>query len=90
MAEGKTCKNELVMVARGLLSLDGVHDILTFDESFTQLSTELGVLTVEGENLHIEKSDVQSGLLVLKGEIHALVYSDDRPSRRKGLFGRRG
>ena len=53
MAEGKACKNELVMVARGLLSLDGVHDILAFDENFIQLSTELGILTVEGDNFHI-------------------------------------
>ena len=90
MAEGKKLKNELVVVGRETLSLDGVHDILAFDTNFALLSTELGVLTVEGEALHIEKTDVQSGILVLNGHIDSLVYSDDQPSRKKGLFGRRG
>ena len=90
MAEGKNFKNELLMVGRQTLSLDGVHDILAFDTNFALLSTELGVLTVEGEALHIEKTDVASGVLVLNGRIDSLLYSDDQPSRKKGLFGRRG
>lgn len=89
MAEGKTCKNELVMVGRQTLTLDGVHDILAFDTNFALLSTELGVLTVEGDSLHIEKTDVASGFLSLTGQIDALLYSDGQPSRKKGLFGRR-
>ena len=90
MAEAKTYKNELVMVGRQSLSLDGVHDILAFDTNFALLSTELGVLTVEGDALHIEKTDVASGVLVLTGRMDSLTYSDDQPSRKKGLFGRRG
>ena len=91
MAEGvKKAKNELLVVGRQSLSLDGVLDILAFDTSFALLSTELGVLTVEGEVLHIEKSDIESSKLALSGRIDQLLYSDDQPSRKKGLFGRRG
>lgn len=90
MADGKIFKNELILEARKRLSLDGVQDILAFDTNFALLSTALGVLTVEGEELHIEKTDVASGVLVLNGRIDSLVYSDDQPSRKKGLFGRRG
>lgn len=90
MAEpNKQSKNELVMVDRKSLTLTGVRDILAFDNDFAVLSTDLGVLTVEGDGLHIEKSDVVSGLLVLNGRFDALVYSEDKPSRKKGLFARK-
>lgn len=90
MAEGtKNTKNSLVMTDRQSVTLDGVVDILAFDADFALLSTELGVLSIEGEELHIEKTDTAEGRLVLKGKVNALVYSEDRPSRKKGLFGRR-
>ena len=90
MAEpNKQSKNELVMVDRKSLTLTGVRDILAFDNDFAVLSTDLGVLTVEGDGLHIEKSDVVSGLLVLNGRFDALVYSEDKTSRKKGLFARK-
>lgn len=90
MAEnGTNTKNELIMVGRKSLSLDGVRDILAFDNDFILLSTDLGVLTVEGAELHIDKSDTQSGKLSLSGQFDALIYTDDKPSRKKGLFGKR-
>ena len=80
---------ELRLVARKELTLDGVIDILAFDASYTLLSTTLGVLTVEGDGLRIEKSDVTAGLLSLSGRVDALIYSEDAPSKKKGLFGRK-
>lgn len=85
----QTSKNELILTGRQALALDGVLDILAFDTDFALISTELGVLTVEGEGLHIEKTDVGSGQLKLNGRLDALIYTDDQPSRKKGLFGRR-
>jgi len=81
-------KEELCLVARKRLTLDGVIVILTFDTGYALVSTTLGILTVEGEDLRLEKSDVSSGCLVLTGRVDALVYSEERPSKKKGLFGR--
>ena len=48
----------LTLCARKSLSLDGVIDVLAFDEGLVQLSSALGLLTVEGEELHMKKMDV--------------------------------
>ncbi len=79
-------KDEMRLIGRKVLTLEGILDILAFDESFAELSTKLGILTVEGEGLHLEKSDIASGLLVLTGKIDAMIYTEDRVSKKKGLF----
>ena len=86
--KGHKGTEELRLLARKALMLDGVIDILAFDTAYALLSTSLGVLTVEGEGLRIEKSDVTQGTLALSGRVDALIWSEDTPSKKKGLFGR--
>ena len=49
------------------------------------LFTELGELTIRGSDLHMNKLNVDTGEVTIEGEIHTLVYTDDRP---KKLFAR--
>jgi sporulation protein YabP len=79
----------LTLDSRKSLALDGVIDVLTFDEGLVQLSSSLGLLTVEGEELHMKKMDVEAGVIVLEGKIDGVYYADERASHKKGLFGRR-
>ena len=46
------------------------------------LFTDLGELTIKGEDLHINKLNVESGELSVEGNIHGLSYAepDNRPS----------
>ncbi len=69
------------------LSLTGVSDVDSFDESAVIVYTDLGELTVRGEGLHIKNLDIDSGEVSLEGRISALEYSDDTP-RTSGFFGR--
>ena len=71
---------------RRLLELTGVTKVESFDEHEIALATELGVLSVKGENLHIRHLDLEQGDLQLDGTVVTLSYQPE--SRRKGRLGR--
>lgn len=70
----------LSMENRETLSLTGVDDVSGFDESGVVLSTSLGALTVRGEDLHIDRIDLELGELELRGKIRALSYEEPSPT----------
>ena len=44
----------LVLENRNKLSISGVKDVLSFDDQVVIMETELGLLTIKGENLKIK------------------------------------
>ena len=64
----------LSMENRDKLSLTGVEDVSGFDESLVVLTTSMGELTVRGEGLHIERIDLDSGQLEVRGKVQELSY----------------
>ena len=79
--------HNLILKARKDLSISGVLDVDSFDESTIAAYTELGELTIKGQNLHINKIDLESGDLDLEGNISSLEYLDDKVAE-KGFFAR--
>ena len=45
----------IVLENREKLSISGVLDVLSFDDQIVIVETELGLLTIKGENLKINK-----------------------------------
>ena len=85
---GPAAPHQVVLEDREQLTVSGVEEVESFDESSILLSTALGGLEVQGEGLHIEKLSLDGGDLKVEGTIHALIYSDDRGRRRGGLLSR--
>ena len=83
MPEDKLLTNHhrIVMDDRRNLSISGVTDIDSFDEQVVAVFTDVGELIVRGNGLHIGKIDVDSGELLLDGEIESLEYTDNISSR---------
>ena len=69
----------LSMENRDKLSLTGVEDVSGFDESLVVLTTSMGELTVRGEGLHIERIDLDSGQLEVRGKVQELSYDERAP-----------
>jgi len=69
---------------RHRLAVTGVSEVLSFDENEVIMDTSMGLLTVEGEGLHVEKLSLDMGELSLEGSIQSLCYSRDR--QKKGSF----
>ena len=54
MISNENGKGKIIVTDRHSLLVDGVNNVLSFDEGFVLLSTSLGDLAVEGEYLKIE------------------------------------
>ena len=69
-------QHALGMENREKLRLTGVSDVSGFDENLIVLLTDMGELSIRGEALHIEKIDLDAGVLELRGRICELSYEE--------------
>ena len=80
-------KHSLELKRRERLTLDGVEEVISFDEGAVVLRTSLGRLTVEGDGLHVTKLLLDCGEVAVEGRVRALIYDDGKEAGR-GLFHR--
>jgi len=66
----------LILENREKLNISGVLDVLSFDDQIVVVETELGLLTVKGENLRISKLSIDTSEVIVEGEIYNLSYSE--------------
>lgn len=80
----------LILENREKLSISGVIDVESFNDECVIVETELGVLIVRGENIHISKLNLDSAELNVEGDIISCEYTDIGGSKSKGfgLLGR--
>lgn len=83
-----TLPHNLVLEDRRSLTVSGVSDVDSFDEQTVIVFTEMGELTVRGDQLHINKLSVDTGDLSIEGKISSLTYTDDSPRQGGGFFSR--
>lgn len=77
MEEKRETKNHRVLlVNRKSGSFSGVLDVLSFDVGEVLLETEQGMLTIKGEDLHVNRLTLEKGEIDLSGTIDSMVYSD--------------
>lgn len=85
----KESVQNIILENRRRLSISGTEDVESFDEDSIVLYTQLGVLTVKGTDLHINKLSVESGEVVVEGEINSVAYTDDDvKGKGLGFFGK--
>lgn len=72
----------LVLENREKLSISGVNDVLSFDDQIVILETGLGLLTIKGENLRINKLSIDSEEVIIEGSINNLMYSEKDIERK--------
>ncbi len=78
-----TIMQNLILENREKLTISGVNDVLSFDDQIVILETQLGLLTVKGENLRINKLSLDSEEVIVEGDINNLNYSE-KDIERKG------
>ena len=77
----------LVLENRNKLSISGVLDVLSFDDQIVLVETELGLLTVKGGNLRINKLSIDTSEVIIEGEIDSLTYSQKNIDKKgEGLL----
>ena len=78
----------LILENREKLNVSGVNDVLSFDDQVVIMETELGLLTVKGENLKINKLNIDTTEIIVEGTINNLTYSEHQVKSEGGIFGK--
>lgn len=80
----------LVLENREKLSISGVLDVLSFDDQVVIVETELGLLTIKGDELHINKLSIDTSEVIVEGQIFNLAYSEEDIGKKSSgsLLGR--
>ena len=76
----------LVLENRNRLNISGVLDVLSFDDQIIIVETELGMLTVKGDNLKINKLSIDTSEVIVEGEIMSLTYSNKEMNKKNESF----
>ena len=84
---GRLRAHSVTISARESAVITGVNDLDSFNESEIILLTDGGVLTIIGEDLHVNKLNLDDGQLAIEGLINAMEYGE-QDMERKPLFGR--
>lgn len=80
--------HSLILGNRNRAEICGVFSVGSFDEGQVVLETSLGVLTVDGHELHIVRLDLDRGEVVIEGKICGVIYSDEEEKGRGRFFSR--
>ncbi|MCI8595109.1 MAG: sporulation protein YabP [Oscillospiraceae bacterium] len=80
--------HHVMLENRERLSISGVTEVESFDESAIVMDTSQGTLVIRGEELHIEKLSLDGGDLRVEGVIDSLTYESEGGERGGGLLRR--
>ena len=70
--------HKLTLNQREDMTLTGVTEVVSFDESAVVLKTNLGTLTVLGEDMVLKNLSVEGGQVAVSGHISTLQYEEPR------------
>ncbi len=87
MEEYKNSNNafqNIMLENREKLNVTGVLDVFSFDDQIIIIETQLGLLTIKGENLKINKLSIDTSDFVVDGQISSLAYSNSEVPSKKG------
>ena len=86
MEENKRNMNSfqnIVLENREKLNVTGINDVFSFDDQIIIIETELGLLTIKGEDLKISKLSIDTSDFVVDGKINSLTYSNSETANKK-------
>lgn len=88
MREELQMPHKLSLDGRNKLTMTGVTEVISFDDTAVILSTTLGNLTVHGQQLQLKNLSLEGGQVAVEGNVAALVYEEPRRSGGlRRLFG---
>ncbi len=71
---------------RERITVTEVTDVESFNEDTILLNLKNGGLVIRGENLHIQKLDLEEGKVLISGVIGSAVYTEKRDRQEKGFL----
>ena len=78
--------HKLTLQQREELTMTGVTEVVSFDDSAIVLKTHLGTLTVLGQDLILKTLSLDGGQVAVTGQVHSLSYEEPRAGGRLRRF----
>jgi len=75
--------HKIEIFQREQVQIQGVIHVESFDERQVVIETDLGMVTLIGEEFHITSLDLDKGLMVVEGAFTGLEYSSSNKSRSR-------
>lgn len=72
--------HRLTLNERRHLSMTGVSEVVSFDDTTVVLRTDLGTLVIQGQGLQLKTLSLDGGQVVVEGTVAALHYAEPRPT----------
>ena len=85
-SDGAKSISNIELNSRERLSINGVKEIISFDENYVSLKTACGDLTIDGENIHVNVLNIEKGEIEMSGKIAALNYYDSHSNEKTSLI----
>jgi len=88
MEDRRVVKNKsqnIILENREKLSVSGVEHLDSFNDNSVVMETHQGVLSIKGDNLDINKLNLEDGNVVVEGKIYSMIYSDKDSLSSKGV-----
>ena len=76
-------KSSLSLENRKKLTINGVIEVINFNESQILLNTDVGTMIIRGQELKMNKLDVQNGDVVIAGKLDSFIYTNDKSKAKK-------
>ena len=78
--------HRLTLDGRSRLSVTGVLEVESFDETAVALVTARGALLIRGQGLHLQMLSLDGGEVRVDGTVDSIAYKQDAPAG--GFFAR--
>ena len=72
--------HKLTLNERKSLTMTGVTEVVSFDDTAVVLHTCLGTLEIQGQQLQLKTLSIDGGQVAVEGHISALYYEEPRPA----------
>jgi len=70
--------HKLTLNERKQLTITGVSEVVSFDDTAVLLRTSLGTLLVQGKELQLKTLSLDGGQVAVDGTVSALAYEEPR------------
>jgi len=85
MSTESTPHQIITVIDRKTISIDGVRNVLGFDEGYVSIMTDMGKIIIEGSELKIESLGKDEDTIHISGKINSIYYPQDKPGK-KSIF----
>ena len=83
-------EHRVTVGAREYTEIQGVVDVISFDEQTVTLDTSCGGMSLQGDGLHVQVLNLDAGVVTVSGRIDSIEYFDGAEAQndKQSLWGK--